>query len=171
VIHHRFLFSVAGQKESGVESAALQNAPPHGTKQREQHMEIVGIGTDIVECLRVGRMIQEHGEQFLTRVYTERELRDCQARKRATEHFAARWAAKEAILKCLGTGWRRGMDWTDMEVRFDDTGKPQVLLAGSVKDIALGLRVSDIYITLAHCRAYATAYALAVRSAAKFAGP
>src|SRR5947209_17001458 len=134
-------------------------------------MEIVGIGTDIVECLRIGRMIEQHGELFLNRVYTDREIRYCQARKRATEHFAGRWAAKEAILKCLGTGWRKGLAWTDMEVRFDSAGKPEVHLAGAVKDMALGLRVSDIHITLAHCRAYATAYALAVRSTAKFTGP
>ena len=80
-------------------------------------MEIVGIGTEIVECLRVGRMIEEHGELFLLRVYTEREIRYCQSRQRATEHFSALWAAKEAILKCLGLPWRRGLSWTDMEVR------------------------------------------------------
>ena len=126
-------------------------------------MEIVGIGTDIVECLRVGRMIEEHGELFLTRVFTEREVRYCQSRKRATEHFAAHWAAKEAILKALGTGWRRGLAWTDMEVRTEPSGRPQVLLCGVAKDIAQAQRVSDIQISLAHCRAYATAYALAIR--------
>ena len=72
-------------------------------------MEILGIGTDIVECLRIGRMIEQHGEIFLRRVYTEREIRYCQERKHAIEHFAGRWAAKEAILKCLGSGWRRGL--------------------------------------------------------------
>jgi holo-[acyl-carrier protein] synthase len=128
-------------------------------------MEIVGIGTDIVECLRVGRMIEEHGELFLTRVFTEREVRYCQARKRATEHFAARWAAKEAVLKALGTGWRRGLGWTDIEVRTEASGRPQVLLCGAAKDIAQSLRVGDILLSLAHCRAYATAYALAVRGA------
>jgi holo-[acyl-carrier protein] synthase len=126
-------------------------------------MEIVGIGTDIVECLRVGRMVEEHGELFLTRVFTEREVRYCQSRKRATEHFAARWAAKEAILKALGTGWRRGLAWTDIEVRTEATGRPQVLLCGAAKDIAQTQRVSDILLSLSHCRAYATAYALAVR--------
>ena len=126
-------------------------------------MEIVGIGTDIVECLRVGRMIEEHGELFLTRVFTEREVRYCQSRKRATEHFAARWAAKEAILKALGTGWRRGLGWTDMEVRTEASGRPQVLLCGVAKDVAQAQRISDILISMSHCRAYATAYALAVR--------
>jgi holo-[acyl-carrier protein] synthase len=129
-------------------------------------MEIVGTGTDIVECLRVGRMIEEHGELFLTRVFTEREVRYCQSRKRATEHFAARWAAKEAILKALGTGWRRGLGWTDMEVRTETSGRPQVLLCGVAKDVAQAQRISDILISMSHCRAYATAYALAIRGAA-----
>jgi holo-[acyl-carrier protein] synthase len=126
-------------------------------------MEIVGIGTDIVECLRIGRMIEQHGELFLARVYTEREIRYCRARKHATEHFAGRWAAKEAILKCLGTGWRRGLCWTDIEVRNDLDGKPQVLVCGAAKDQAQTMRISDILITISHCRAYATAYAVAVR--------
>jgi len=134
-------------------------------------MDIIGIGADIVECLRIGRMIKEHGEVFLTRVFTEREIRYCQGRKHATEHFAGRWAAKEAILKCLGTGWRRGLCWTDLEVRNDPRGKPQVLMCGAAKDQAQSLRISDILITISHCRAYATAYAIAVRGPTPPAAP
>jgi holo-[acyl-carrier protein] synthase len=126
-------------------------------------MEIVGIGTDIVECLRIGRMIEQHGELFLGRVYTEREVRYCQARKRAVEHFAGRWAAKEAILKCLGSGWRKGLCWTDMEIRNDPNGKPAVLLCGAAKESAQQLRITDILLSISHCRAYATASAIAVR--------
>jgi holo-[acyl-carrier protein] synthase len=126
-------------------------------------MEIFGIGTDIVECLRIRRMIEHHGELFLTRVYTEREIRYCQSRKRSTEHFAGRWAAKEAILKCLGTGWRRGLAWRDLEIRNDAGGRPSVLMCGGAKDLTQSLHISDILITISHCRAYATAYALAVR--------
>jgi holo-[acyl-carrier protein] synthase len=129
-------------------------------------MQIVGIGTDIVECLRIGRMIEKHGELFLTRVYTEREIRYCQERKRAMEHFAGRWAAKEAILKCLGSGWQRGICWTDMEIRNDRSGKPLVLMCGAAKDLAQNLRISDILVSISHCRAYATAYALAVGNGA-----
>ena len=125
-------------------------------------MEIVGIGTDIVECLRIGRMIERHGELFLTRIYTDREIRYCQSRKRAMEHFAGRWAAKEAILKCLGTGWTNGLCWTDMEVRNEPRGGPKVYLAGAAKERALELRIADVLLTISHCRAYATAYALAI---------
>lgn len=126
-------------------------------------MEIVGVGTDIVECLRVGRMIEQHGELFLARVYTMAEIRFCQSRKRATEHFAARWAAKEAILKAMGAPWRRGMDWTDLEVTEEPGAAPRVLLAGATKDLAQTLRIGDILLSMAHCRAYATAYAVALR--------
>ncbi len=127
-------------------------------------MEIVGIGTDIVECVRVGRMIERHGELFLTRVFTEREIRYCQSRLRATEHFSGRWAAKEAILKCLGTGWRKGLCWTDLEVRNDPSGQPRVLLCGAAKDVAQQRKINDILVSISHCRAYATAHAVAVRT-------
>src|SRR5262245_46704388 len=127
-------------------------------------MEIVGIGTDIVECHRIGRMIEHYGELFLNRVYTEREIRYCQARKHATEHFAGRWAAKEAILKCLGTGWRRGLCWTEIEIRNDPAGKPSVLLGGVARDHAEQLHIGQVLLSISHCRAYATAYALAMSS-------
>ncbi len=125
-------------------------------------MQIVGIGTDIVECLRIGRMVEQHGELFLTRVYTPREIRYCQNRKHSTEHFAGRWAAKEAILKCLGTGWRRGLCWTDLEIRNDSQGKPRVVLRGAARDQAEQMRISEVLITISHFRAYATASAIAV---------
>jgi holo-[acyl-carrier protein] synthase len=111
-------------------------------------------------------MIERHGEAFLERVFTARELSYCQARKNATEHFSGRWAAKEAILKCLGTGWKKGIAWTDIEVRNQFEGVPHVYLAGAAKDRAQGLHISDIWLTISHCRAYATATALAVSGTA-----
>ena len=125
-------------------------------------MEIVGIGTDIVECVRIARMIEQHAEVFLRRVYTPREIRYCQDRKRSTEHFAGRWAAKEAILKCLGTGWQKGLCWTDMEVRNDNNGLPHVQLGGAARERAQFLHITNILLSISHCRAYATAHAVAV---------
>ena len=130
-------------------------------------MEILGIGTHIIECPRIGRMIEQHGELFLRRVYTEREIRYCQARKHAIEHFAGRWAAKEAILKALGTGWSRGICWTDLEVRHDAAGQPKVLVRGGAKDAAVERGIGDILVSIAHCRTYATGYALAVGNGAE----
>jgi holo-[acyl-carrier protein] synthase len=125
-------------------------------------MDILGIGTDIIECPRIGKMIEKHGEVFLRRVYTEREIRYCQAKKQATEHFAGRWAAKEAILKAIGTGWSRGICWTDLEVRNIASGAPQVLVRGGAKEAAIERGIGDILISISHCRTYATAYAIAL---------
>jgi len=134
-------------------------------------MEIIGIGSDIVECVRIGRLIERHGEVFLARVYTAREIRYCQSRKHVTEHFAGRWAAKEAVFKALGTGWRRGWSWSDLEIRNDDDGRPRVHVGGAARDRVHALRVADILVSISHCRAYATAHALAVRDDAAGRGP
>ncbi len=125
-------------------------------------MDILGIGTDIVECPRIGKMIEQHGELFLRRIYTEREIRYCQARKHAIEHFAGRWAAKEAILKALGTGRSRGVAWTHLEVRNGLDGRPHVLVCGAAREVARERGIGEILVSISHCRTYATAYAMAV---------
>jgi holo-[acyl-carrier protein] synthase len=125
-------------------------------------MEIMGIGTDIIECPRIGKMIETHGELFLRRIYTDREIRYCQSRKHAIEHFAGRWAAKEAILKALGTGRSRGIAWTNIEVRNGHDGQPRVLVCGAARETARERGIGDILISISHCRTYATAYALAL---------
>jgi holo-[acyl-carrier protein] synthase len=125
-------------------------------------MVILGIGTDIVECPRIGKMIEQHGELFLRRVYTEREIRYCHSRKHAIEHFAGRWAAKEAILKAMGTGRSQGITWTDIEVRNGHDGRPQVLVCGRAREHARDRGIGEILISISHCRTYATAYALAL---------
>jgi holo-[acyl-carrier protein] synthase len=125
-------------------------------------MVILGVGTDIIECLRIGRLIERHGEQFLNSVYTERELKFCQARKRRLEHFAARWAAKEAVLRALGTKWRPGMAWTDVEIRLDANALPRVVLGGAIRELARRRGVGAVLLSMSHCRAYATAFATAV---------
>lgn len=127
-------------------------------------MRIVGIGTDITECLRIGRMIQDHGELFLRRVYTEREIDYCNSRKLVTERYSGRWAAKQAVLKSIGTGWIRGISWKDVEIRNSPSGAPRVHLQGVTREIAESLGVRQILVTISHCRNYATAYALAIAS-------
>ena len=125
-------------------------------------MNLLGIGTDIIECLRIAQMIQRHGEQFIERVYTPHEIQYCQARKQSTQHFAGRWAAKEAVLKALGTGWIRGISWRDVEVRTETSGKPTIVLKGGAKQAAEAQGISDVLISISHCRTHATAYATAV---------
>ncbi len=125
-------------------------------------MNILGIGTDIIECPRIGKMIERHGEHFLRKVYTEREIRYCQARKHAIEHFAGRWAAKEAILKAMGTGRARGVAWTHIEVRNTREGQPKVMVSGEARTVTRERGINEILISISHCRTYATAYAMAV---------
>jgi holo-[acyl-carrier protein] synthase len=133
-------------------------------------MNILGIGTDVVEVLRIAQMIERHGELFIQRVYTPFEIDYCNARKAATQHFAGRWAAKEAILKALGTGWARGLSWTDMEVRNDEAGRPSVRLGGGAREVCEKLGITDMMITISHCRTHATAFAIAVGQAESEAG-
>ena len=124
--------------------------------------QILGIGTDIIECLRIAQMIERHGEMFITRVYSDYEIQYCQARKNATQHFAGRWAAKESILKALGTGWQKGISWRDLEVRNDAAGKPIVALRGGARDACTAQGIAEILISISHCRSHAVAYAIAM---------
>ena len=88
---------------------------------------LISIGTDIIECVRIAQMIEKHGEVFLQRVFTQKEIQYCSSRKAATQHYAGRWAAKEAVLKVLGTGWAKGIQWTDVEIVNEVTGAHQVV--------------------------------------------
>jgi holo-[acyl-carrier protein] synthase len=123
--------------------------------------QIIGIGTDIIECLRIAQMIERHGDLFINRVYTPYEIQYCQSRKQSTQHYAGRWAAKEAILKALGTGWRKGISWRDIEVRNEPGGRPVVALRGGARDVVEQLGITEMLISISHCRSHATAYALA----------
>ena len=117
---------------------------------------IRGLGTDIVEIVRIGEMIERHGELFLQRVYTEQEVAYCQKRSSSYQHFAGRWAAKEAVLKALGTGWAKGIAWRDIEVISLASGQPRVNVYGA--------GISGYLVSISHCRSHATAAAVAVGS-------
>ncbi len=128
-------------------------------------MDIIGIGTDITECLRIARMIERHGELFLARVYTPEEIRYCQNRKQATQHFTGRWAAKEAIFKALGTGWIKGISWRDAEILNQPSGKPIAVLHGGAQQHARRLGIDEVQLSISHCRTHATAFAVATAKA------
>lgn len=131
-------------------------------------MNLYGLGTEIVDVARIARMIHRHGETFLRRVFTEREMRQCHAHPQSTECFAALWAGKSAILKSLGqTRPRHPGEWIDFEILQSGQGKPQVLVGGASKTALVQLRLADLVVTVAHCRTYATATALAFVGPAK----
>ncbi|MDO4585915.1 MAG: holo-ACP synthase [Planctomycetia bacterium] len=125
-------------------------------------MRIVGIGTDITEIDRIGKMVERHADHFLQRVYTEAELLYSTKKKQQNQHLAGRWAAKEAVLKALGTGWIAGITWKDVEVLNESGGKPTIVLSGGAKTIADSLSISQIQISISHCDLYAVAYAVAL---------
>ena len=124
--------------------------------------QVVGIGTDIIECLRIAQMIDRHGELFIRRVYTEHEIEYCSTKKAATQHYAAHWAAKEAVLKALGLGWSQGIHWRDIEVRNVAGGPPTVALGGGARRACERREVGEVLLSIGHCRSHATAYALAL---------
>lgn len=122
---------------------------------------IIGIGTDIIECLRIAQMIERHGEIFIRRVYTDHEIAYCSSKRAATQHYAGRWAAKEAVLKALGTGWVRGISWRDVEVRHKAGGAPIVALRGGAREVFERSGIAHMHLSISHCRSHATAYAIA----------
>jgi len=124
-------------------------------------MNILGIGTDIIECLRIAQMVERHGDLFIRRVYTEHEIDYCSPKKSSTQHYAGRWAAKEAVLKVLGTGWKRGISWRDVEVRNKPSGAPTITLYAGARDVAEQLGIQKLHISISHCRSHATAYSVA----------
>ena len=127
--------------------------------------EVIGIGTDITECLRIARMIERHGELFMNRVYTAAEISYCRERKQSTEHFTGRWAAKEAVLKALGSGWRRGISWRDIEISNKPGGKPVVAIRGGAKEVCQQTGITEVLVSISHCHTHATAFAVALGSA------
>ena len=127
-------------------------------------MPIVGHGIDIVETGRIRRSVEEHGQRFLDRVFTAQEQQYCAANvKRYYEHLAGRFAAKEAVLKVLGTGWRGGISWTDIEVTKERSGQPKILLTGECLRIASEIGIQRWHISISHIETHATASAIGLR--------
>jgi holo-[acyl-carrier protein] synthase len=116
---------------------------------------------DLAEVSRVEELMNSQPE-LRERVFTARELAYCYRRKRSGEHLAGRWAAKEAVLKSLGTGMGPGMEWTDIEVVNDRAGRPRVRLYGEVEAVALSLGMHYIDLSLSHSAGLAVAHAVMV---------
>ena len=139
----------------------IHRGPPQ-SHQNTASGRLLGIGTDIIGCDRIAQMLEKHGDVFLQKVFTPREIEYCSARKAAHQHYAGRWAAKEAVLKVLGTGWAKGIQWTDVEVINEASGAPTLLLANRAAEIALAQGIRTVQISISHCKEYATAFAVGV---------
>ena len=118
---------------------------------------IVGMGIDIAEVERVKAAIERHGEAFLRRVYTAREKEYCEKFKNKYERYAGRFAAKEATMKALGTGWSRGVRWVDVEVVRQSGGRPTIFLQGEAAKVASALGVERVALSITHTSAQAFA--------------
>jgi holo-[acyl-carrier protein] synthase len=118
---------------------------------------IIGIGTDIIEVDRIRKNI-EADKGFIDKVYTTGERSYCEAKTNKAEHYAVRFAAKEAFFKALGTGWRGGMAFNEIEVINDDLGKPELIIGGETKKYMDKLGEVNMYITLSHVKLMAVAF-------------
>lgn len=116
---------------------------------------IVGIGVDLVETARVREGIDKHGDRFVRRLYTQGEIDYCEKFKNRAERYAARFAAKEAVFKALGTGWREGVRWLDVEVTNLPSGKPELRLQGRAAELAQSLGVTRTAVSISHADHYA----------------
>ena len=119
---------------------------------------IVGTGIDIVEVPRIARSIERFGERFLNRIFTEAERRYCESKANRMERFAARFAAKEAGMKAIGTGMRGGVRWQDFEVGREPSGRPTMLFHGKAAQVAERLGVRRSHLSVSHTEEHAVAY-------------
>jgi holo-[acyl-carrier protein] synthase len=118
---------------------------------------IVGTGIDLIEVPRILRSIERYGDRFLHRVFTDSEIAYCRARASSAESFAARFAAKEAGAKALGTGIQHGVSWKELEVRRAPGSRPTLVLTGRARSIAGHLGVTNVSLSLTHTASLAMA--------------
>ena len=134
-------------------------------------VHILGTGVDIIETARVQRSLDEFGERFLNRCFWPDEVAYCNGMKFPALHFAARFAAKEAISKAFGTGIGHQLGWKDMEIRKRDSGEPYAVLHGKGAELAKNRGATEVFVSLSHCRDYAAAHAVLVGRAPPSTGP
>jgi holo-[acyl-carrier protein] synthase len=124
---------------------------------------ILGTGIDIVEVGRIRRMIERHGDRFVARVFTPEEAAYCRGRAAPATHFAARFAAKEAVAKALHMGFAEGVNWRDIEIIRDERGQPGIALKGEADRLARQMGASAWHLSISHCEAHAIACVVAER--------
>jgi holo-[acyl-carrier protein] synthase len=120
-------------------------------------MGLIGLGTDIVDVARIEKLLRDKRDEFLARVFSPDEIAYCEQMARPAVHFAARFAAKEALMKAIGTGWAEGVGFKDIHVTNDPNGKPVLQAQGETRKRLDGLGPSFLWLSLSHTREYAMA--------------
>ena len=121
---------------------------------------IVGTGVDISEVPRIQDSMARFGERFLRRVYTEAEIRYCDSKVNRAERYAARFAAKEAAMKAIGTGLRHGITWHDVEVTREPSGRPTITFHGVAAQFAAKVGMKRAHLSLSHTKEHAIAFVI-----------
>jgi holo-[acyl-carrier protein] synthase len=129
----------------------------------------MAVGTDIVAVGRIARLMRDRGMVFLARWFTAREIDYCSSKAMPSRHFAARFAAKEAVVKALAVPWGGPLPWRSIEIANDPRGVPSVSLSGAIQDAAAKAGIAEIRVSLSHCDEYATAIALVADTSADLA--
>ena len=120
---------------------------------------IFGIGTDIIEVARVKREL-EKDLGFKEKIFSAKEIEYCDSKRFFEQNYAARFAAKEAFFKAMGTGWRGGQEFRDIEVVGDDLGKPEITLSGKTKEYFEDRELKNIHVSISHIKDYAVAFVI-----------
>ena len=125
--------------------------------------KIIAHGIDLVDFGRIEELLNRHEQRFTERVFTAKELADADKVKNRIEKLAGRFAAKEAVMKLIGTGWRDGVAWTDIEVVNNELGQPMVTITGKVREFADQKGIEEITLSITHTANFAMASAIALQ--------
>jgi holo-[acyl-carrier protein] synthase len=117
---------------------------------------IFGIGIDMIEVSRLEKELMRDSE-FVGSIFTQNEIDYCESKSKKAEHYAARYAAKEAFFKAIKTGWRGGMSYTHIEIRNDELGSPQITLFDKARELAEEINITNIHVSLSHLKELAVA--------------
>jgi len=123
---------------------------------------VLGLGIDIIEIARIKKSIDNYGERFLEKVFTDKEIKYCNSKFNKYQHFAARFATKEAVYKALASGWQEGLRWKDIEIQNDTSGMPSIKPSGKLKTFLS--ENTQLRISISHSDNYVTSVAIIFKS-------